>query len=286
MSKKISRGRRSPPSLEVQQGRMRGLAAAELFHEGAGVLVADPERFVSAEEDRILKRSEKIISVHLPRVLLGAGGDVFFKAYRSSGVAARLKDLFRASRGVRSFRSAIELLERGISTPKPLFGLEYRALVRRDPSYFASSYLSEASTLDDWMSNALDPETGAVDLATKRSMYGALARFVCQIHDVGVYPHDLKAGNIMIEQDADGAWRFFLIDLDNCRIGRRPLPKRRRVRNLMQLNKSFLDTRKVNMPARMRFLLTYLDHREASGYWRRVRRASLRHLRKKGHGFS
>jgi len=264
---------------------MRGHAAAEVFHKGVAELVADPEHFMSIETDRILKRSEKITSVHLPETLLGGGEDIFFKAYRSAGLASRLKDLFRASRGVRSFQSAIELIERGINTPLPLFGLEYRALVRRDPSYFASSYLSRACTLDDWVSDAFDPGTRSVDVATRRSMYGALARFVGQIHDVGVYPHDLKAGNIMIERDPDGAWRFFLIDLDNCRIGRRPLPKRRRVRNLMQLNKSFLDTRKVNMSARMRFLLTYLGQREASGYWKRVRRATLRHLRKKGQRF-
>ena len=286
MSKSNNSGRRSPPTLSVLRGRLRGYVAAGVFHKGTEALVDNPERFLSERESLILKQSEKITSVHLPERLVGGGGDVFFKVYRSAGGIAHLKDLVRASRGIRSYRSAIELLERGINTPQPLFGLEYRALVRRDPSYFASSYLTGACTLDEWVARAFGDGESAADEATKRSMARALARFVRQVHDLGIYPHDLKAGNIMIDREGEGMWRFFLIDLDNCRIRRRPLSRRPRVRNLMQLNKSFLDTRKVNRPARMRFLVAYLGHRQTTGYWRRVRKATLRHLRKRDQQFS
>jgi serine/threonine protein kinase len=115
----------------------------------------------------------------------------------------------------------------------------------------------------------------------------ALALFLRKVHRVGIYHGDMKATNILVGMNRDGTPSFFLTDLDFVRT-RLDLSRRQVLRNLLQINKSFLDLGLISIRDRQRFLKFYLGpprRGELRGIWKTVSRRTRRHLRKAGRRF-
>lgn len=70
-----------------------------------------------------------------------------------------------------------------------------------------------------------------IDAASERAMKMAFTRFVISLHECGVYFRSLHLGNVVYTPDQE----FGLIDISDARIGRRPLSKHLRARNLSRL---------------------------------------------------
>jgi tRNA A-37 threonylcarbamoyl transferase component Bud32 len=77
-----------------------------------------------------------------------------------------------------------------------------------------------------------------------------------RLHGHDVYHNDLKDVNILVRRDSNGdAENFYLLDLEGIRRYRR-LNRRRRVKNLVQLNRTLGQY--LRMTDKLRFLAGYL----------------------------
>ena len=61
-----------------------------------------------------------------------------------------------------------------------------------------------------------------------------------RLHAAGIVPHDIHASHVPVRPEAEAwrGWRFYLCNLDNCRI-RGPVTARAAVRNFGQFHRSF-----------------------------------------------
>jgi hypothetical protein len=85
----------------------------------------------------------------------------------------------------------------------------------------------------------------------------ALGLWLAELHAWGIAHRDLKAGNLRLDHGGDGRARFWLLDLEDVRLGRR-IPQRARRRALAQLNASIADDR-LSLADRRRMLATYCE---------------------------
>ena len=117
---------------------------------------------------------------------------------------------FRSPKGLRAYQYPFILQEKGIATPESIAYLEERrwGLIRY--SYYVSiqsSYTSELYNIGDLEA------TEITDLIT------SLARFTADVHAKGVYHKDYSPGNILLEKQEDGTYRFCLVDINRMRFG-------------------------------------------------------------------
>lgn len=151
---------------------------------------------------------------------------------KSFGNAHRLNRLvysfLRPSKAVRSFDYALKLLEMGIKTPDPVAYVEYynrKGILQN--SYYISVFQEYDYSLADVFEFGLSER---LELLSQFSVY------VCnELHGNGVFHKDLSAGNILIRCREEGAYDFFLIDLNRIRF-RKKISFRMRMRNLNRIN--------------------------------------------------
>ena len=99
----------------------------------------------------------------------------------------------------------------------------------------------------------------------------AVAAFVARLHLNGVYHGDFTADNILVQDDVDGGTvRVFLIDLDAIRSAHR-ISGRRRIKNIDELGRNFLDLRLISTADRAMFIQKYLAyHGRDKRSWRQL----------------
>jgi tRNA A-37 threonylcarbamoyl transferase component Bud32 len=132
---------------------------------------------------------------------------------------------------------------RGVPTARPLALLERRRPLLRPRAAVFLEDLSGSPELD----RRISKETGHP--ASLASLARGLGAFVGTLHRRGVYPHDLKACNIL-----SGEEDFRLLDHDGMSFPARLGPGQV-IRNLAQLNNSI--PKSVSRTNRLRFLRTY-----------------------------
>jgi tRNA A-37 threonylcarbamoyl transferase component Bud32 len=169
------------------------------------------------------------------------------KEFRASRSSERLKDRLRTSRAKRAWDGAARIEAAGVATPEPLALLE-----RGDTHFVVTRFEGRAVALDQLVTERFFPPLETEQLAAKRTLIGQLGAWLRRVHDSNIYHDDWSPKNILVREMDDG-WRFFFVDLDSVDFRRR-LSRRRRLKNLSQLN---------DLPAcvsgadRMRFLRVY-----------------------------
>ncbi len=165
------------------------------------------------------------------------GKTIFIKRYNFKGWRDACKNLFRKSRALRAFESALLLENLGVPTPAVVFACERRILGVLVVSYIATEGID------------------ALDLVRHQARHGftdddirRLARCMRRLHEMGILHVDLKGENLLI----DDKHTIHLIDLDRLRRVRH-LGLKARAKNLSYLNASFATT----LPGEMRAL--FLD---------------------------
>ncbi|MFC1834669.1 lipopolysaccharide kinase InaA family protein [Thermodesulfobacteriota bacterium] len=208
---------------------------------------------------------------------------VCVKEFRWRGLKYAVKGLFRPTQGVRTFRSGLQLAEKGIGVARPLALIRDSALGLTRSEWVVMEVIPDALELDRYI---LKRSNEAWTTSERRSLVMTLARFLGSMHAAGIFHSDLKTCNIMVTRDAEALWqpetaaeepdrqspdtaqptrampRFLLLDYDDVGFGRR-VPMRKKIKNLVQV---FLSTPlSIGGTDRMRFLREYGRHAGIDG---------------------
>jgi serine/threonine protein kinase len=189
---------------------------------------------------------------------------------------------------MRSWSGAGTLREAGFSTGEPIAAVECRSWGTLTKSFYLSEEIPRAKTVDLYWREELIPVKGAEGFRRRRSFLKGLARLFCSLHERDIYHNDLKDANILVSSASERKQEsFYLLDLEGIRRYRH-LKKRRRIKNLVQLNRTmgkFL--RRVEKLYWLREYLkdAFLDERLKRKWISRVlkesQRADRRSLRKR-----
>ena len=180
-------------------------------------------------------------------------------------------------------RSAEALLAAGIEVPVPLAVVEHPGRGTRPASTLVTRAVVGGRTLRQ---SYLE-----LDRTKQRALARALGRFVARLHASGAWVPDLKESNVLVREDERG-FAFVLVDLDRVRFPRQGLSARRRLANVVQLDRSigayaeardklaFLATYRRGLPVRAPALADMARVAEAAR--RRKDRSVARRRRRAG----
>ncbi|MBQ7207700.1 MAG: phosphotransferase [Lentisphaeria bacterium] len=149
-------------------------------------------------------------------------GPRFVKRIRHRNICKAFRHLFEPPRPMIALRAAKRLAELGIPTPQVLAALRRSRHGLPQYDYLVTEALPASAVFADKL-----PLTEA--LAEK------LTALLARLHGAGIEHGDASLRNFY--RDETGT--FGVIDLDACRVGPAPLPRRRRIRELARLASSF-----------------------------------------------
>jgi hypothetical protein len=113
---------------------------------------------------------------------------------------------FRKSKAKRSFENASVLLSKGIGTPKPIaFHENFSGIFLRD-SYYICEHLEA-----DFIFRDIYEDKPGIDID---KILRGIARFSYFLHSNGIEFLDHSPGNTLIKEDANGEYKFYLVDLN------------------------------------------------------------------------
>jgi len=215
-------------------------------------------------------RHARTAVVTLPDDTGGTRG--YFKLYHSPDWSSRFKDVFRASRALRSLRMSVRLAAEGFGAPQVLAaGEQLRA------GFVGRGFLLTAA-VPGLVLHEVPPVLARYDPSErrhlKRTILQALGAEVARFHARGYLHGDLVHTNLMVRWNA--AVHVWFLDHDRTRLAWPVLRGRRQRRNLVQLNRLRIDD--VSHSDRLRLLRSYGTARGWSPH--RVRREARRIARK------
>ncbi len=127
----------------------------------------------------------------------------------------------------RSFRTAKELIARGVPTPEPL-GAE----IRGGESWYVARKLEGAVQIREWFLHRDDPAFPVPSLPHSfEEIVGSLGRLARVMHEAGVFFRDFTDGNVLVTGGEDRP-RLWLVDLNRVRLFEGPVSLSRRLRDL------------------------------------------------------
>ena len=226
-----------PEFVFQKQGKSAIWAEPRLLENLSLEVMANPDLLLARADCTVIKDQPKIkigrINIELDGIVTG----VYIKRYNAFSTRYRIASLIFRSGAVKSLRGAAILSHAGISTGVPLAGVEVRSRRMLDSSFFLSKEIVLGKTVDRYWRENLAPIRGTKGFRYRRSFLKNLANLFSQLHQRGIYHNDLKDANILVAASALGDERFFLLDLEGVRRCWY-IPKRRCVKNLVQLNRT------------------------------------------------
>lgn len=241
----------------VNRIRINGYSGMMLARYSAPEMVEGLRRFFLKKwpAETVVARSDDR-EVH--RCVIGKDMVVYLKRYHVSGIKPLLRTILRLNKAQKAWRIGRRLLLKGIDTPLPI------ALFKCCSSGGSMEYVCVTKGLPD----AIDLYTAVLHVQgrlpsqreRKRDLVSAVARFTAHLHCHHIYHGDFSADNILIRGVADHQEiRPYVIDLDAVRTGYW-ISERRRVKNLEELGRNFLDLGVISIADRVRFLKEYMRH--------------------------
>ncbi len=257
---------------------LRGFARRGEWKAELGEVLLDPVRL--REEGTLKKESRSKALWEKEFILQGQKKTLVIKQYKRKRGWKAIRYLLRTSQSLRSWKGAYMLEIRKVNSTKAIAALERRDLFHRlRGAYFISEKITDAVSLDTYITGiTIGSKAESVN---RQELIRSLAFFIRRIHTLGIYHGDMKATNILVREKSDGGLIFFLTDLDHIRAKHSP-SRRQILRNLYQLNKSFLDLSEVGIRDRYRFLSHYTSpykRREIRPMWRKLNRLTTRNLK-------
>ncbi|MGG7036574.1 MAG: lipopolysaccharide kinase InaA family protein, partial [Flavobacterium sp.] len=116
---------------------------------------------------------------------------------------------FRKSKAERSFKYAMQLLEKGVRTPQPIAYAENKTLWGLRESYYVSEQLDCDLTFRELVLNPGFPDYDTILLQFTRFSFG--------LHQKGIEFLDHSPGNTLIKKQPDGNYDFYLVDLNRMK---------------------------------------------------------------------
>jgi serine/threonine protein kinase len=221
--------------------------------ERLNAVLEDPDAFL-ADPVWHFKSSRNVTVARIPRE--GRTGWVLRRLNYGKPLH-RLRDFFRPSRARRAFHNGLRLEQAGVATARVLAVCEVRRLGWPIRAYLLTEEIPGALTLDRLLKDHLLSRTATLNLAD------VLAR----LHDNGFSHRDLKAANVLF----DDQMQAHLIDLDGVRYQGR-LGQGRVVADLACLARDFAGHPQILKWRGRRFLRRYCRQRGQAKLWRRLDR--------------
>lgn len=241
--------------------------------------IADPDSLFDRPECQIIKDQRKIKVGRIPLEIRGQHTNVYLKRYNAFSWRYRFGSLFCSSGAVKSLRGAAILSQARIAAARPVAAIESRAWGMLERSFFFSEEIKEGQTTDAYWREKLSTLAGVQGFCRRKRFLTNLAQLFRSLHEQHVYHNDLKDANILVASGPrEGSEFFYLLDLEGIRRYRN-LSLRRRIKNLVQLNRTF--GRYLRWTEKLRFLRYYLgpsfsDRREKRSWIGRILEQSRR----------
>jgi hypothetical protein len=231
-------------------------------------LVADPDRLFEQPGCVLIKDQRKIKVGRVPLQLGTQRMVVYIKRYNVFSLRHRLQSIFARSGAAKSLRGAAILRRAEIPTAAPIAAVEVRRWGVLEKSFYLSEEIAAAKTANAYWCENLRPLAGVAGFRRRRSFLTVLSRLFRRLHRYGIYHDDLKDFNILVRGSEAGGESVFLLDLEGVR-RTRYLPRRRRIKNLVQLNRTL--GRFLSRTEKLHFLHSYLHNgssrRRAAPAW-------------------
>jgi hypothetical protein len=228
----------------------RGLVAAQDQAEAERLMQAlNPERLTPPDKTASLRHARNVIWT-APHPL-AADKQITVKKPVKMYWHKLLLDRYRPSKARRSWNGAMELLRRGIASPRPITFFESIG----DSSLKRNYYLCEFAQVDCHIGQVFGAfATGKASFMglERETVYAQLARFIHKMHHNGGYFRDLSGGNILVKIVDKNQLEFSLIDTARARFSDYAIPMRLRLADLTRA------CHKLDWPARERFLGHYM----------------------------
>ncbi len=228
----------------------------ELGREPERTFLIDPDVLFSSPRCVVIKDQRKI---KVGRTSLEIGGRtyaIFLKRYNAFSWRYRIGSIFGASGALRSLGGATILLQAGFLTGRPIAAIEYRSRGMLTKSFYLSEEIRESKLLDVYWREELVPLRDQCGFRRRRRFLRNLAELLGSLHRMNIYHNDLKDANILVRLDGETRKEaFFLLDLEGVRKYRH-LNRRRRMKNLVQLNRTM--GRFLDVPQKLFLLKSYL----------------------------
>jgi serine/threonine protein kinase len=244
-----------PDFSKVKQGSAtiwveRSLTSPAMMDSLANVdaIIARPDRVIVKDEKKI-----RVARVSWPTADVRA--PVYIKRYNCFSLRYRIQSLFCRSGAVRALRGAAILRGARIATARPVAAVEVHRWGTLESSFYISEELIEAKTTDAYWRENLKTMSGAEGFHVRRRFLADLSGLFRRLHAERIYHNDLKDYNILVRPNQEGKEQFFVVDLEGVRRCRR-LSMRRRVKNLVQLNRTLGQF--LSRPEKLVFLNSYL----------------------------
>jgi hypothetical protein len=219
-------------------------------------LIADADRLFRGPGCEIIKDQRKIKIARIRIKLGGRNRTLYLKRYNAFSWRIPLGSLFRRSGALNALRGAALLSSARIAGAKPVAAVESHRWGMVTKSFFFTEEIAAGKTIDVYWRENLGALGGRDGFRRRRSFLRALALLFRSLHGQRVYHGDLKDVNIIVVAGEPGqADCFFLLDLEGIR-GYGRLSRKRRVKNLVQLNRTF--GRYVRSTDKMYFFKEYL----------------------------
>jgi tRNA A-37 threonylcarbamoyl transferase component Bud32 len=171
-----------------KHGRHRWQVRSGIMNDEIQQVLQAPDSFLARAALKFKKGRSSMVA---------AGDSVVLKRYNFKKPFNLVKDLFRPSRALASFRKAYHLELSGIPTARPLAAADRRVSGLVTGGYFLMERIPSAVSLRDYRSDAA--------LVVRK-----VASLIAKLHEEGFSHRDLKTSNIMFDQND----RPVLIDLD------------------------------------------------------------------------
>jgi tRNA A-37 threonylcarbamoyl transferase component Bud32 len=207
-------------------------------------VVEDHLSLIKEKPSELAKISQEVIVS-----LLNDGREkVGVKQFRYSHFFSIFKNLFRPSKGLRSWVAGNGLTARGIPSLKPLALFERRKWWGVNESFLIMEASEKGLEMDRYILK------GFGDFRKKKLFIKHFAQWLSHLHQRNLYHQDMKTCNILVSENG-GTWDFYLLDLEDIRLDEK-VDEKSLFKNLLQLNTSIPKT--MTRTDRLRFLKEYL----------------------------
>jgi len=264
-----------PDHIHLRNGSSSLWISRSLDAQSALRLFTEPDALFSHPQCKLIKDQRKIKVGRIPLEMGGTLGRIYLKRYNAFSWRYRFVSLFASSAALRSWVGAGILMGADFRTGKPVGAVECRSWGMLTKSFYIAEEIPSGSTVDGHWRDKLRDLRGAEGFRQRRIFLGALAALFRSLHEMGIYHNDLKDANIFVCQDEiirEGS--FYLLDLEGIRKFRH-LGDRRRVKNLVQLNRTM--GRMLSNAKKIYFLKTYLGRIFSDG---KIKREWIRRINK------
>ena len=254
-----------PGGRPFRSGSLRGVICRDTTISEIEACLA---RFERPENSgvRVLKRSRATLVAAVGPCEGDTGPAVCVKRRSYTRRFESARSTLKRSRAMSSWRNGRRLEAMGIRVARPLAAVERRFKRRLDACFTITEMIPDARNLVEYAAGRVEgrrtvgaggdlgKNSDREEIRDWRKTIADCARALRDLHERGVFFHDLKAENILIRAAKGPKAGPWFIDMDKVRIGRR-VPDRQRIKNMAQLNASL--HRILTRSDRLRFFVAY-----------------------------